>query len=87
LLILDDATSAVDTLTEAAILKALRELPHRPTILMVGQRVGAFAGADRIMVLDQGRVVGFDTHETLVKTCQVYRDIIRSQTGLEADPV
>jgi len=87
LLILDDATSAVDTLTEAAILQALVQLPERPTVLMVGQRVGAFAAADRILVLDEGRQAGFGPASSLVQTCGVYREIVRSQTGLEADPV
>lgn len=87
LLILDDATSAVDTLTEASILAALRTLPSRPTVLMVGQRVSSFRGADRILVLDEGRVAGFDTPLGLAANCLVYRDIVRSQTGLEADRV
>jgi ATP-binding cassette subfamily B protein len=87
LLILDDATSAVDTLTEAAILAALGHLTPRPTLLMVGQRVGTFRKADKILVLNEGRIAGFDTPEALARTCAVYRDIVRSQTGLEADHV
>jgi ATP-binding cassette subfamily B protein len=54
---------------------------------MVGQRVGTFRKADKILVLNEGRIAGFDTPEALARTCAVYRDIVRSQTGLEADHV
>lgn len=86
-LILDDATSAVDTITEAAIRHSLRGLVPRPTILMVAQRLGSVAQADRILVLDEGRIAGFDTFQRLSKDCAVFREIIVSQTGLEADHV
>ena len=87
LLVLDDSTSAVDTVTEAKIRASLRQLPSQPTILLVAQRIASVAEADRILVLDEGRMVDFATHRQLAERCDVYREIIKSQTGWEADPV
>jgi len=87
LLILDDSTSAVDSLTEAAIRTALRALPGKPTIVLVAQRIASVAQADRVLVLDEGRLIDLGTHRELSVRCEIYRDIIRSQTGWEADHV
>lgn len=87
LLILDDAMSAVDTLTEATIRSALRALTWRPAILIVAQRVAAARQADRVLVLDQGQLVANGPHTEILETSPVYRDIVASQSGLEADHV
>lgn len=82
-LILDDSSSALDYATDAALRKALREQCPDMTIIMVSQRVGSISHADKIIVMDDGRMVGFGRHEELVKTCEVYREICQSQLGSE----
>ena len=77
ILILDDSTSAVDVATEARIQAALAEL--RQTVFIVAQRISAVVNADTILVLDNGTLVGHGTHEDLLGTCDVYRDIYESQ--------
>ena len=85
ILILDDSTSAVDTATDARIRKALKEnIPH-VTKLIIAQRVSSIEHADRIIVLDDGKVVGFDTHENLLQTNTIYRDVYESQIGGSGD--
>lgn len=80
-LILDDSTSAVDTATDAKIREGFRtDLPD-VTKLIIAQRISAVQDADRILVLDNGRVSGFDTHENLLKTNEIYREVYESQTG------
>ena len=79
-LILDDSTSAVDTATDAKIRKALREEIADTTKFIIAQRVSSVQDADRILVLDNGRVDGFDTHENLLKTNAIYREVYESQT-------
>ncbi len=80
ILILDDSTSSVDTQTEARIQEALRrEMPHT-TKLIIAQRVSSIQGADRILVLDNGSVSGFGTHEELMAGNTVYREVYESQT-------
>lgn len=83
ILVLDDASSALDYKTEANLKRALKELKDR-TIFLVSQRASTMMGADRILVLDDGEIVGFDTHEQLLKTCEIYREIYESQTEEEA---
>ncbi|HAG70556.1 MAG TPA: ABC transporter [Lachnospiraceae bacterium] len=84
-LILDDSTSAVDTATDANIRKALMtELPD-VTKLIIAQRVASVKDADRILVLDEGRVSAFDTHENLLKTNEIYKEVYESQTTQGAD--
>ncbi|OBY78623.1 multidrug ABC transporter ATP-binding protein [Paenibacillus sp. KS1] len=84
ILILDDSTSAVDTGTEARMQKAFREQVEGTTCLIVAQRISSVLDADRIMVLDDGCVVGIGTHAELLDSCEVYQDIYRSQIGEEA---
>ena len=84
ILILDDSSSALDFATDAALRKALRALDYAPTIFLVAQRSSAVRYADQIVVLDEGRVVGLGTHDELLKTCPVYREIYESQFRKEA---
>jgi len=80
-LILDDCVSAVDIATEAAILRALHEKAEGITCLMVTQRVSSVLHLPKILVLDNGEAVGFGNHANLYETCEVYREIYRSQIG------
>ena len=79
-LILDDSTSAVDTATDAKIRRAFREVIPETTKIIIAQRIASVQDADRIIVLDDGRVVGFDSHENLLKTNEIYREIYETQT-------
>ncbi len=79
ILILDDSTSAVDTATDASIRKAFRERLPGVTKLIIAQRINSVIDADKIVVLDQGRVVGCGNHESLMRDCQAYREIYWSQ--------
>ncbi|HOM82669.1 MAG TPA: ABC transporter ATP-binding protein [Armatimonadota bacterium] len=81
ILILDDCTSAVDATTEAEILRGLQTWDHRCTRLIVAQRASAVFLADRILILDEGKVAAFGTHEELLRTSPIYREILRSQLG------
>ena len=78
-LILDDSSSALDYATDAALRKALRQLPGSPVTLIVSQRTASVRFADRILVLDDGVCVGQGTHEELLETCAVYREIHQAQ--------
>ena len=81
ILILDDSTSAVDTATDAKIRRAfLTEIPNT-TKLIIAQRISSVQDADRIIVLDNGELNGFGTHEELLQTNAIYRDVYESQTG------
>nr|WP_295753806.1 ABC transporter ATP-binding protein [uncultured Oscillibacter sp.] len=79
-LILDDSTSAVDTATDAKIRKALRTVIPGTTKIIIAQRISSVQDADRILVLDSGRISGFDTHENLLKSNAIYREIYEAQT-------
>lgn len=79
-LILDDSTSAVDTATDAKIRAAFAQKIPGTTKLIIAQRISSVQGADRILVLDDGCVNGFDTHENLLKNNEIYRDIYETQT-------
>lgn len=79
ILILDDSASALDYATDAALRKALRELPEEKTLFIVSQRTGSIAHADKILVLDEGQLVGCGTHEELLASCPVYKEIYDSQ--------
>ena len=79
ILILDDSTSAVDTATDAKIRKAFAEKIPGTTKIIIAQRIASVESADRILVLDDGRINGFDTHENLLKTNAIYQDIYESQ--------
>ena len=80
ILILDDSASALDFATDAALRKALRALPGDLTVVIVSQRTSSIQHADQILVLDDGRQVGLGSHETLLDTCPVYREIYESQS-------
>jgi ATP-binding cassette subfamily B multidrug efflux pump len=79
-LILDDSTSAVDTATDTKIRKAMQTAIPGTTKLIIAQRISSVQDADRILVLDNGRVSGFDTHESLLKTNTIYQEIYEVQT-------
>lgn len=78
-LILDDSQSALDYQTDAKLRKNLKELDYNPTIFMVSQRTSSIMHADKIVVLEEGRMVGFGTHKELLKSCVVYQEIHYSQ--------
>lgn len=79
-LILDDSTSAVDTATDAKIRQAFREAIPETTKLIIAQRITSVQDADRIIVMDEGRVNGFGTHEELLAGNEIYREVYESQT-------
>ena len=79
-LILDDSTSAVDTATDAKIRRAFREVIPETTKIIIAQRIASVQDADRIIVLDDGQVAGFDTHENLLKSNHIYQEIYETQT-------
>lgn len=80
ILILDDSTSAVDTKTEAMIRKAFREEIPDTTKVIIAQRISSVQSADRILVLDNGKMNGYGTHEELLKSNKIYQEIYHSQT-------
>lgn len=84
ILILDDSASALDFATDAALRKAIRAMNNRPTIFMVSQRASSIQYADKIIVLDDGKIVGIGRSEELLQSCQVYREIYDSQYRKEA---
>ncbi|MDY3863196.1 MAG: ABC transporter ATP-binding protein, partial [Eubacteriales bacterium] len=79
ILILDDSSSALDYATDAALRGAIRQLDYHPTVFLISQRTASIRHADRILVLDDGQQVGLGTHEELLNTCPVYREIYDSQ--------
>lgn len=81
ILILDDSTSAVDTATDAKIRKAFATSIPGTTKLIIAQRISSVMDADRIIVLDEGRLNAFDTHENLLKNNEIYREVYDSQTN------
>ncbi|MEI8201241.1 MAG: ABC transporter ATP-binding protein [Eubacteriales bacterium] len=81
ILILDDCTSAVDVITEAKIQKALRSYSDNLICIIISQRISSVISADRIAVMDNGAIVGTGTHDELIKSCPIYRDIYISQYG------
>ena len=85
ILILDDSTSAVDTATDARIRRAFAEEIPDTTRLIIAQRIASVQNCDRIIVMDNGRVDGFGTHEELLIGNQIYREVYESQTGAGAD--
>lgn len=79
ILILDDSASALDYATDARLRKAIREMKDSPVVFVVSQRTSSIRYADKILVLEDGEVVGMGTHDQLLKNCEVYREIYDSQ--------
>ena len=79
ILILDDSASALDYATDARLRQSLKKLDYNPTVFIVSQRTSSIRHADKIIVLDGGKMVGLGTHEELLKNCEVYREIHYSQ--------
>ncbi len=79
ILILDDSASALDFATDAALRQALRAMDGDVTVFIVSQRTSSIAHADKIVVLDDGEIVGVGTHDSLIETCEIYREIYDSQ--------
>ena len=84
-LILDDSSSALDFATDAALRKSIKELPHKPTVFIVSQRTASIQTADKIIVLDDGELVGIGTHDELLLNNEVYQEIYYSQFKKEDD--
>lgn len=82
ILILDDSMSALDYRTDAALRGQLKEHFGDVTSVIVAQRISSVLHADRILILEEGRVAGYGTHEELIKTCEIYQDLWRIQTGM-----
>ncbi len=84
-LILDDSTSAVDTRTDALIQKALKEYLPETTKIIIAQRISSVQNADKIIVLDDGKINAIGTHDELLKTCGIYREVFASQQKGESE--
>ena len=84
ILILDDSASALDYATDAKLRKSLQSLDYAPTVFIVSQRTSSIRHADKIIVLDGGKMVGLGTHDELLKTCDIYREIHYSQFEKES---
>ena len=82
-LILDDSASALDFATDAKLRKAIAERTKNMTVFLVSQRAASILHADKIIVMDDGMVAGIGTHQQLLKTCKVYREICYSQLSKE----
>jgi ATP-binding cassette subfamily B protein len=82
-LILDDSTSSVDLETEYRIRDALKDFMANRTSFIVAQRISSVMDADKIVVLDRGRIAGTGTHDELLETSQIYREIYQSQLGID----
>lgn len=80
MLILDDSTSAVDTRTDALIRQGFREFIPETTKIIIAQRVASVQDADRIIVMDGGRISAVGNHDELMKTSEIYREVYTSQT-------
>lgn len=87
ILILDDCTSALDAATEASVLKNIGKESEGMTVLLVSQRISTVMKADRILCMEDGRICGFGSHESLMEHCETYKAIYRSQIGDEANLV
>ena len=79
ILILDDSSSALDYATDAALRKAIKEKTDHTTVFLVSQRASSIMYADKIVVLDDGKIAGIGDHDTLMKNCPVYQEIYASQ--------
>ena len=79
ILILDDSASALDFATDARLRKAIKENTDNMTVFLVSQRVSTIRNADHILVLDDGKIAGKGTHEELIASCDIYREIYETQ--------
>ena len=86
IMIFDDATSALDLMTEASFYEALSRSGPACTKIIVAQRIASVRRADRIFILDGGKIIAAGTHDELLKTCGVYRGIYDSQIETQPDP-
>lgn len=84
ILIMDDSASALDYATDARLRRALQEMKDKPTVFIVSQRASSLLHADKILVLDDGQMVGMGRHEELLDSCSVYREIYETQFKKEA---
>lgn len=82
-LILDDSFSAMDIKTENKILKNIKTKFYKTTLIVVSQKINSIINMDKIMVLDNGEIVGFDRHDKLIEKCQVYKEIYNSQISID----
>ena len=85
ILILDDSSSALDYQTDANLRKAIKDIDYNPTVFIVSQRTASIQHADKIIVLDDGEVVGIGTHSELLDSCLVYNEIYSSQFKREGE--
>ena len=85
ILILDDSTSAVDTKTDMLIREGFRKFIPETTKIIIAQRIASVQDADLIVVLDSGKIAGMGTHDELLKSSEIYREVYTSQTGGKAD--
>lgn len=83
ILILDDSASALDYATDANLRKSIKNLEYSPTVFIVSQRTSSIRHADKIIVLDGGKMVGLGTHEELLASCEIYKEIHYSQFAKE----
>ena len=81
ILVLDDSSSALDYKTDASLRQAIRENHQKTTSIIIAQRISSVMQADHILVLENGREIGYGTHDQLMKTCSVYQEIAGSQLG------
>lgn len=81
ILVLDDSSSALDYKTDAALRRAIREHHADTTTIIIAQRVSSIMGLDEIIMLDEGKIIGYGTHEELLESCAMYREIYRTQMG------
>lgn len=79
ILIMDDSASAIDYATDARLRKAIQDMKRKPTVFIVSQRTSSIQNADMILVLDDGKIAGQGTHEQLLKSCNIYREIYETQ--------
>jgi ATP-binding cassette, subfamily B, multidrug efflux pump len=86
IIILDDSTSAIDTATDAKIRVALKEYLHGTTTFIIAQRISSIQSADKIILLDNGEIIGSGTHDGLIKTSTIYQEIYYSQQLKEVNP-
>lgn len=83
-LIMDDSASALDFVTDARLRQAIKEMKHKPTVFIVAQRASSLMHADKIIVLDDGKIAGMGDHASLLQECDIYREIYETQFKKEA---